>query len=333
MERYEFTLPTFMCTKTHDDCVKNNQGDLVAQNNCTVTIKRFCGDLTPVPGGVSGVLGESDESEDTTSRDGGSLSKTSATKTATETIASSTGMISDGEKTLSPEPSKHPAKDTVSSASKSSGDAEDGEEEEDGKPGRDKGAKVGIAVGTIGGVALLACIIYILRLRKKAALAGAESSAHNKTTQDPAEIESGGGLPASTGSQEDGARQLYSSGKPELDGKALDGGKQWIVEGAVEMEAPGAVEGVPQGVYEMEVVSPAELDATGNTFQLGGVIEKKSWIGYGSGSQASSSDNLDEMGMVGERPESATRTTSRVSLLEGQGVGATEKRSGGNGVV
>lgn len=53
MPRYEHTLPTFMCEKPNENCVAKNAGDVEAQNNCTGTIRRFRGELTPAPDGPS----------------------------------------------------------------------------------------------------------------------------------------------------------------------------------------------------------------------------------------------------------------------------------------
>lgn len=140
MERYEHTLPTFMCEKTNQDCVTQNAGDVAAQNDCTVTIKRLCGDMTPAPGGRS-----IDKTLKTSSGPTESTSTTSRNTKATLSLAKSSSLS-----VQSFASQKSPASNTDT-------------------PGRDTGAKVGITIGAVAAATLIACFIYIWRLRKRAA--------------------------------------------------------------------------------------------------------------------------------------------------------------------
>ncbi|KAM7205865.1 hypothetical protein V8F33_000695 [Rhypophila sp. PSN 637] len=264
MERYEHTLPTFLCTKTYDDCVKNSFGDLGAQNSCTVSIKRFCGDLTPVPGGggagVSGMF--ENQSQQPTKAPSDTKSTTIPAATASNANAKASPPT--------PDPLEANKQAASSSSSRNSTSTDEDDEDTDGNPGRDTGAKAGIAAGAVAALALVICVIYIYRLRKKAAL----SNSASWTSNEPRELDRAeNGLKASPSNHAaELGGQFGLHQKQELDGKALeDGGKEW----AVEMEQPGAVRGVPAAVHELEVYSPVELDATGNTFELVGSIRKK----------------------------------------------------------
>jgi len=206
MQRYQHTLPTFMCEKTNDDCLAKNAGDVAAQNNCTVTIKRLCGDLTPAPGRPS---------SDKTLISSGRLAK------STSTTSSGSSRTTD----TPPDKSR--------SSSGSLLDIKDSSESDSETPGRDTGAKVGIAVGALAGAALVACLVYIWRLRKKAAAVKITDDEIVQTQEDP---------------------------KSELDGMVADQGK-WVSDTPVEMEQPVSV---PRELKA--ACTPIELDATGNTF-------------------------------------------------------------------
>ncbi|KAK4207960.1 hypothetical protein QBC37DRAFT_432676 [Rhypophila decipiens] len=263
MDRYEHTLPTFLCTKTYDNCVKSNFGDLGAQNSCTVSIKRFCGDLTPVPGG-GGAGGASDVFENQSQQPTKAPSDTKSTTNPAATASNANAKASPSP----PDPLKANKEATSSPSSRNSTSTdEDDDEDTDGNPGRDTGAKAGMAGGAVAALALVICVIYIYRLRKKAAL----SHTLTQSTEARELSQAENGLKASHSKD---AAELGGMvhRKPELDGEALeDGSKEW----AVEMEQPGAVRGVPAAVHELEVYSPVELDATGDTFELVGSIKKK----------------------------------------------------------